>query len=160
MTAEPNVNLTADCNINVRLRDLVGGKVLSFSPHSCCRYFYFYFPSRARSRVSEILLIEPHASTPTRRWAVHRLPAAKPGWLKRLWHAILAADSGGGHQTFHLLCISFLAVPVLEATRHWSHLTETSLELFHLNYSLTMKAIPLKGRLCLCFPRGLIKSSV
>lgn len=79
MTAEPNVNLTADCSIPVGLRDLVGGNVLSFSSHSCCRYFYFHFPSGARTRVSEIFLIEPHASMPTRRWAVHRMAAAKPG---------------------------------------------------------------------------------
>lgn len=36
---------------------------------------------------------------------------------------------------FHLLCMSFLAVLLLEEARHWSHLTGTSVELFQLNYS-------------------------
>ncbi len=51
----------------------------------------------------------------------------------------------GGYQTFHLLCISFLAVLLLEEARHWSHLTGTSAELFHLNYSSYMRAISFKG---------------
>lgn len=117
MTAEPNVNLAADCSIPVGLRDLFGGDVVSFSPHSRRRYFYLRFPSRARLNVSEMLLIEPRVSVPARRWAVHRMAAAT-GRLKRPWHAILAADSGGGQRTFHLLCISFLAVPATLVPPH------------------------------------------
>lgn len=41
---------------------------------------------------------------------------------------------------------------MLEEARHWSHLTETSLELFHLNYSLNMKAISFKGTDVPLFP--------
>lgn len=41
---------------------------------------------------------------------------------------------------------------MLEEARHWSHVTETSLELFHLNYSLNMKAISFKGTYVPLFP--------
>lgn len=41
---------------------------------------------------------------------------------------------------------------MLEEARHWSHLTETSLEWFHLNYSLNMKAISFKGTDVPLFP--------
>lgn len=53
----------------------------------------------------------------------------------------------GGYQTFHLLCISCLAVlpPLLQEARHWSHLTGTPVELFCLNYSSYMRAISFKG---------------
>lgn len=37
------------------------------------------------------------------------------------------------------------AVLLLEETRHWSHLTGTSVELFHLNYLSYMSAISFKG---------------
>lgn len=41
---------------------------------------------------------------------------------------------------------------MLEEARQWSHLTETSLELFHLNYSVNMKAISFKGTDLPLFP--------
>lgn len=66
--------------------------------------------------------------------------------LQSLRHAqSRPAESNGGYQTFHLLCMSFLAVLLLEEARHWSHLTGTSAELFHLNYSSYMRAISFKG---------------
>lgn len=66
---------------------------------------------------------------------------ARPWLYNSLQHTIPATESNGGYQTFHLLCISFLAVLLLEEARHWSHLRGTSVELFHLNYSSYMRPI-------------------
>lgn len=96
--------------------------------------------------MAQILQRKPHADRPGRLWAVHRLRAAKPGYDSKVYSVtIQATESNGGYQTFHLLCMSFLAVLLLEEARHWSHLTGTSTELLHLNYSLYMRAISFKG---------------
>lgn len=59
--------------------------------------------------------------------------------------------------------MSFLAVLLLEEARHWSHLTGTSVELFHLNNSSYMSAISFKGTDIYCPlhppPRCQIKGS-
>lgn len=153
MTAEPNFNLTADRSIPAGLRDLVGGNVVSFSPHSCCRYFYFYFLSRARSHVCEILQIEPRASRLMRRRAVHRMPAAKQGYDSN----VCGAPSWLQTSVEAIRPFIFYAL-VSWLSQCWRRRdTGPTSQKPHWNYSIwiihrTWRRYLLKGQTCLCFP--------
>lgn len=105
----------------------------------------FWLQSRAGLHVVQLLQREHHTPRPKRLWVVHRLQAAKPGYESKVCSAqSQPLNPMEAIKAFHLLCMSFLAVLLLEEARLWSHLTATSKELSHLNYSLYMSAISFK----------------
>lgn len=123
--------------------------VVSFVPASVLLLFILSLlalQSKAVLHVPQILQRKPHAGMPGRLWAVHRLQAADPGYDSK----VHSAQSSHRNPMAAIKPFIFYVLPSWLSycwgeARHWSHLTETLVELIHLNYSSYMRAIAFKG---------------